>query len=480
MTAMANRKASTKAATGSADPRPLAIYARLSKAATGDLEKVEYQVEMCRRYAESRNLPVSDAHVYLDNSLSAWKKRVRRPEWDRLMDAVERGEVGGVLVYAVDRFTRRPKDLETLIELAEDYGLTIDGPRSGELNLTTATGRQQARWMALQAAAESDNTSERAKATLARKMREGQPMGTGRAFGFQRGGILQEPKEVAMIRDVATRMLAGEKLAVMAAELNKKGIRTTRGKEWNGAALARMLRGHRYGGHVEHHGKLVGTIPGDPILDPDTYDAVQAFLASRRRGRRPTGRFLLTGLLTCGKCGNRISGAPGQVALTAGTRPREYRCPPQLGGCGQAIRATETERIVGDHMVALLSDPTNAAKIMAKNQHLTEARAAQVAKLQAVKDRLTDLEVKWATGELIQEAYDRAKPILDKQLQALSDGLEDLRPEVLHVNYDAALDWSEMTDEEQRVVIRDYRVQVVIRPRTSTSRQFDPARVTFP
>ena len=62
MTAMANRKASTKAATGSADPRPLAIYARLSKAATGDLEKVEYQVEMCRRYAESRNLPVSDAH----------------------------------------------------------------------------------------------------------------------------------------------------------------------------------------------------------------------------------------------------------------------------------------------------------------------------------------------------------------------------------------------------------------------------------
>ena len=131
-------------------------------------------------------------------------------------------------------------------------------------------------------------------------------------------------------------------------------------------------------------------------------------------------------------------------------------------------------------MVALLSDPTNAAKIMAKNQHLTEARAAQVAKLQAVKDRLTDLEVKWATGELIQEAYDRAKPILDKQLQALSDGLEDLRPEVLHVNYDAALDWSEMTDEEQRVVIRDYRVQVVIRPRTSTSRQFDPARVTFP
>ena len=48
--------------------------------------------------------------------------------------------------------------------VVDDHGLMIEGPRSGRLDLTTATGRQQARWMAMQAASESDNTSERCKA----------------------------------------------------------------------------------------------------------------------------------------------------------------------------------------------------------------------------------------------------------------------------------------------------------------------------
>ena len=120
---MARRQAAAAIETES---KPWAVYARLSKAASGDLEKVEYQVELCRQHAESRGLDVSEQHVFVDNSLSAWKKRVRRPQWDALMSAAERGEVAGILVYAVDRFTRRPKDLETLIELAEDHGLVID------------------------------------------------------------------------------------------------------------------------------------------------------------------------------------------------------------------------------------------------------------------------------------------------------------------------------------------------------------------
>src|SRR4051812_48715321 len=109
--------------------KPWAVYARLSKAPkTGDLEKVDYQIELCRKYAKGRKLRVSEAHVYRDESLSAWKKGVKRQGWDRLMEAAGRGEVAGILVYAVDRFTRRPKDLEALIELAEDHGLMIDGP----------------------------------------------------------------------------------------------------------------------------------------------------------------------------------------------------------------------------------------------------------------------------------------------------------------------------------------------------------------
>jgi site-specific DNA recombinase len=460
--------------------KPWAIYARLSKAATGDLEKVEYQVELCGQYAASRGLPVDDRHTYLDNSLSAWKKRVRRPAWEELMAAAGRGEVAGILVYAVDRFTRRPKDLETLIELAEDHGLAIEGPRSGRLDLTTATGRQQARWMAMQAASESDNTSERIKVTLARKMAEGKPMGGGRCYGFETGGEVHRPAEVAIIREMATRMLAGEPLQHLAADMNARGLTTVRGSKWTGANLGRMLDGHRYGGLVEHNGKIVGKMPGEPVLDRDTYDAVQALLASRRRGRRPTGRFMFTGLLTCSTCQRSMNGGTAWPARADGTRPREYRCPIQQGGCGRTILAEPVEKIVGEEMVARMADPANAAKIVAENTHLNEARAAQQAKLQAVEDRLADLEVKWATGELIQTAYDRAKPVLDKQRAKLLAGLEELSPAAAIGTYDADVEWNGLNDEERRAVIREYRVRIEILPRQAGTQGFDRNRVTFP
>jgi site-specific DNA recombinase len=469
-----------KKAAHNTEGKPWAIYARLSKAATGDLEKVEHQIDLCQQYAATRGLPVAEQHIYTDNSLSAWKKNVRRPEWDALMAAAERGEVAGILVYAVDRFTRRPRDLETLIDLADDRGLSIEGPRSGRLDLTTATGKQQARWMAMQATSESDNTSERIKVTLARKMREGKPMGAGRAFGFETGGEVQRPAEVAVIREVAGRMLAGEPVQVLAKELNARGFTTTRGKKWTGANLARMLGHHRYGGLVEHHGEIVGTMKGEPVLDRDTYDALQALLASRRRGRRPTGMFPLTGLLTCSTCQRTMNGATRTKPLADGTRQREYRCPIQLGGCGRVILAEPVEQIVGEHMVGLLSDPAHVAAIVAENEYLNEARAAQLAKLQAVEDRLTDLEVKWASGELIQAAYDKSKPVLDGQRAKLLAGLEELSPATAISAYDASLDWAEMTDEEKRLVIRRYRVRVEILSMQPGTRRFDPTRVVFP
>jgi hypothetical protein len=105
------------------DTRPWAVYARLSKvASTGDLEKCEYQTELCKSYAASRGMPVGNLLEFADPSLSAWKKGVARPQWDEMMALAARGQLGGILVYAVDRFTRRPKDLEALIELADEHG----------------------------------------------------------------------------------------------------------------------------------------------------------------------------------------------------------------------------------------------------------------------------------------------------------------------------------------------------------------------
>jgi hypothetical protein len=335
--------------------------------------------------------------------------------------------------------------------------------------------------MAMQAANESLATSFRIKETLARKMRNGKPMGGGRCYGFETGGEVQVAAEVAVLREIANRMLAGEPLQLLAAEMNGRGLRTVRGGEWNGRNLGRLLGAARYGGLVEHHGEIVGTMAGEPVLDRDTYDTVNALLASRRRGRRPTGRYLLTGLLTCARCRHSMNGAMRHKPLADGTRQREYRCPVQLGGCGLVILADPVEQIVGEHMVGLLADPENAAAIVAEDQVMNEARAVQSAKLGAVEDQLIDLEVKKAAGEIIERAYDKAKPVLDGRRTKLLAVLKELSPAAGLANYDARLDWTEeMTDEERREVIVQYRVRIEIKPMQPGTRRFDPNRVVFP
>jgi DNA invertase Pin-like site-specific DNA recombinase len=455
------------------DTRPWAVYARLSKVAkTGDLEKCEYQTELCKTYAASRDIPTGNLLEFSDPSLSAWKKRVKRPQWDEMMKLARSGQLAGILVYAVDRFTRRPRDLEDLIDLADEHGLVIEGPRSGRLDLTTATGRQQARWMAMQAASESDNTSERIKTTLGRKMREGKPMGAGRSYGFEVGGTGQRADEVAVLREVARRMLAGEKVAHIAADLNSRGLVTSRGGQWNARNLTRMMARPRNGGHVEHNGRIVGTIPGEPVLDADTYNDLQAQITARRRGRRPTGRYLLTGIARCGKCKRTMNGA-----TNTRTGARIYRCPPQLGGCGRSADAASVEDMTGRYMVKVMSDPANIAAVAERERALTDARAAQLAKVEAVEDQLADLEVKWASGELVQRAYDRAKPVLDRRLAAEQARLDALERPAVPLPADAAADWAEATDAERRILIQRYRVQITVGPHRPGARRFDPARV---
>jgi hypothetical protein len=72
------------------------VYARLSKvASTGDLEKCEYQTELCKSYAASRGIPVGNLLQFADPSLSAWKKGVARPQWDEMMALAARGQEPG-------------------------------------------------------------------------------------------------------------------------------------------------------------------------------------------------------------------------------------------------------------------------------------------------------------------------------------------------------------------------------------------------
>src|SRR5207249_1643445 len=83
---------------------------------TGELEKIDVQWADNRKVIDRVGGVVG---VELSDGLSAWKRGVRRPDWERLVDRVRSGVSDGVVVWHTDRLFRQPRDLETLIDLAD-------------------------------------------------------------------------------------------------------------------------------------------------------------------------------------------------------------------------------------------------------------------------------------------------------------------------------------------------------------------------
>ncbi len=129
---------------------------------TGELEKIDVQWADNRKVIERVGAVLGEQ---LRDGLSAWKKGVRRPGWERLLERVESGESDGVVVWHTDRLFRQPRDLERLIELGE-RGVKVYSAH-GARDLADPDDRFILRIEVAHAARSSDDTSRRIKRRFA-------------------------------------------------------------------------------------------------------------------------------------------------------------------------------------------------------------------------------------------------------------------------------------------------------------------------
>ncbi len=99
-----------------------AIYTRVS---TEDQAKEGYSLEVQREYLESfaKREGYEIYKVYCDDGISAYS--TRRPALRELMKDAKDKKFELVLVYKIDRFSRRLKDLLNLVEELEFYNKGI-------------------------------------------------------------------------------------------------------------------------------------------------------------------------------------------------------------------------------------------------------------------------------------------------------------------------------------------------------------------
>lgn len=294
-----------------------AIYARISKDGTGEGLGVERQESSARQIAAARGWEVDEDWVLVENDVSASKK-AKRPQFERLVKAMETGVVQAVIAYRLDRLVRRLDDTVRLIEIAERHGVLITTV-SGDLDLTTAQGRGQTALLGVVASMEAEATAERIKYRNRQARATGKVINGGsRPYGWQADRVTQRPVEAKVVRDMAEWLIKGESVTGVARRLNADGVKTAGGRRWDVKKVREVISNVRHAGYQGYLSEIVYDDDGlpimltgvEPILSPDVWDeAMQALAARSITTDRWTGarRHLLSGTLTrCGECGEKV------------------------------------------------------------------------------------------------------------------------------------------------------------------------------
>ena len=312
------------------------IYARISSDREADGLAIGRQLEDCERLAEERGWRVVER--YIDQDVSAYNGRVR-PAYRRLLGDLRTGSIDGVIVYHLDRLHRQPRDLEEFFDVCKTAGVDDLATVTGRINLADPDGQFQARILGAVAKKESDDKSRRIRRKHEELAAAGRLSGGGtRPYGYASDRRTIRPGEAAVIRETATRLLAGESVRSICTALNERGERTVTGGEWTQQTLRRMLFSARISGQREHRGVIVGPAEWPGILTPADTERIRALFGDpARRTNKTARRYLLARLLRCGRCGATL------VSRPTATGTRRYVCAsgPGFGGCGRITITAE-------------------------------------------------------------------------------------------------------------------------------------------
>ena len=394
-----------------------AIYVRVSLDREGTKASPETQEAECRALCRSRGWEV--AGVFSDRDRSAFRG-ARRPQFERLLHEVEQGRANVVVAYKLDRLTRGGiSGLWPILERLKrvDVGLAFV---HDQVDTTTPLGEGVLGLLASMAKQESENLSRRVRSAHARAAREGAiHTGGSRQFGYERDGSIVV-SESAVVREVHARIIGGETLRQIAFDLNRRGVKTTRGNEWTSQTLGQMIRSPRLAAlrvrdGEAFHGKW------EAILTPDEHFRIVDALARSPAVGRSVLRHLLTGLAVCGVCGGSMK-TMGFVMKNGKSFPR-YQClrQPGFANCGHvAVTKTSLDAYVVGQTLDLLARGF-LAPLSEDEDHLARMKH----ELETDQGNLTQLtQDRFVHRRIPHEAYISASERLNSRIAALCQEIE--------------------------------------------------------
>lgn len=489
-----------------------AIYCRLSKE---DLDKdydktvsesIKNQKSMLEAYAAERQWNIYD--YYIDEDYSGSDRN--RPGFNRLITDSLLGRFSIVLCKKQARFARDIEYVEKYIhglfaERQIRFVAVLDNIDTGAVSRSV---RKASQINSLVDEWYLSDLSENITASLTTKRKNAEFIGSWAPYGYRKdpdnkNALLLDPEAAEIVREIFSRYRSGYGISKIARELNgsripnpllykqlkgekinpNPGRHTEKRYLWTPSTVSAILHNQTYTGNLiqgkfrkaSYKSKKLLRVPKadwivipnrhEPVVDGETWGAVQKILDSKHRASAGTQRrHLLAGKAYCGECGSKLVSSGGR----SGNRNTSYLCCSRhklsKDACsGARIEASRLEQILLDQIRTLSDRYFDKAYLL---EHMDPAGPGRTeAGIQVLRLRLHSLqdrsdvirrkkEMLYADkldNIITREQYLSFKKVLDQESESVESQLKEIEAEITR---------NEDRDPEpagQNNILEDYR-----------------------
>jgi site-specific DNA recombinase len=426
-----------------------AIYVRVSTEEQAQHGfSIEAQKEKDSAFVTSQDGTIHK--IYVDDGYSG--KDIKRPALQSLLQAAEEKKFDIVLVYKLDRLSRRLSDLVSLGEKFEHIGVGIKSVTE-PFDTTTPAGKLMFNMLGSFAQFERELIGERTKLGIMRRIKNGE-WSTTRPFGYdlKDGKLIVNEVESEIVKK-CYRLFLEHNLGVelLARRMNKEDLISKRKDKWSKNSVWTMLTNPVYTGYIRWDGEVVKG-QHQLIISKQLFDTVQERLKEKDRyapwvGISPN---LFIGLIFCSKCATQfISSKPGNGSKKG--KYRYYACKGRKRGkCTQDyIRADVLEEIIFNKIKEIASHEEIIQDYLKKaceenNLRLQELKREKLQASQRLTkiSQLKDKKIKWMLSHLpgkkvATEMGNEVEKLLD-EIDILKQRLVEIEAKMQQVDLDDA------------------------------------------
>lgn len=395
------------------------IYVRVS---TDEQAKHGYsiaaQIEKLEAYCVSQGWEL--VKHFIDDGYSA--KDLNRPHFKEMMDMVREGGIDVVLVYRLDRLTRSVVDLYSILQELDKCECKFKSATE-VYDTTNAMGRLFITLVAAIAQWERENTAERVRMGMEKKIKLGLWKGGTPPYGYkiEDKQLAINEAEVGVVKEIF-ELSKSFGFYTIAKQLSSKGYQTRKGGSWHVDSVRDIANNPVYAGYLTFSENLKeykkppreqNLYEGnhERIIDRDDFWALQDILDKRRTfgGKRETSNYYFSSILKCARCGHSMSGHKSGDKKT-------YRCSGKKAGknCTSHIILEDNlvktvfaqfDELIGDfksnegepeypteHLSALESELSTVQKLMKKKKTMYENDIIDIDELIRETDKLREKE----------------------------------------------------------------------------------------